>query len=259
MEARHAGHPLERDAMTGTLYGVGVGPGDPELITLAAARLIRDCPVIAYAKADDAPSFARAIVADMLGEQHEEPVVVPMRAERHPAAEVYDEAAARLGQHLAAGRDVCVLCEGDPFHYGSFMYLHARLAGHWPTRVVPGITSVCAAAAATGRPLAARNDVLTTLPATLPDDELERRLDAADAAAIIKLGRHLPRVRALLERNGLAERTAYCERIGLPEQQLAPLDEAPERAPYFSLLLVYRGDEPAIAGRPTVDLSVLGT
>ena len=238
--------------MTGTLYGVGVGPGDPGLVTLAAARRIEASPVVAYPQADDAPSFARSIVADMLGTQTEEPIVVPMRRERHPAAGVYDEAAARLGAHLDAGRDVCVLCEGDPFHYGSFMYLHARMADRWPTRVVPGITSVCAAAAATGRPLAARNDVLCTIPATLPDDAIEARLLESDAAAIIKLGRHLPRVASLLDRMGLTDRTAYCERVGLPEQRLAALNGAPAKAPYFSLLLVYRGAEGAITERPAV-------
>lgn len=238
--------------MIGTLYGVGVGPGDPELVTLAAARRIEASPIVAYAQADDAPSFARAIVADMLGSQVEEPIVVPMRRERHPAAEVYDEAATRLGAHLDAGRDVCVLCEGDPFHYGSFMYLHARMADRWPTRIVPGITSVCAAAAATGRPLVARDDVLCTVPATLPDAAIEARIRGNDAIAIMKLGRHLPRIITLLDRMGLTDRTAYCERVGLSEERLLPLRHAPDRAPYFSLLLIYRGSESAITERPPV-------
>ena len=238
--------------MTGTLYGVGVGPGDPDLVTRGAARIIKSCPVVAYAQADDAPSMARSIVADLLGRQHEEPIVVPMRRERHPAASVYDEAAGRLGSHLDGGRDVAVLCEGDPFHYGSFMYLHERMAPRWPVRIVPGVTSVCAAAAACGRPLAARDDVLATVPATLPDSAIEQQIELSQSVAIIKLGRHLPRVRALLERHGLVGRTAYCERVGLRAQRLATLDEVGDEAPYFSLLIVYRGEEPAIARLPAV-------
>ena len=239
--------------MTGTLTGVGVGPGDPELVTLKALRLIREAPVIAYPQPDDGPSFARAIVAGHLDGQAEEPIVVPMRAARFPAARVYDEAAERLGAHLDAGRDVVVLCEGDPFFYGSFMYLHARMAARWPVRVVPGVSSMMAGAAAVRRPLAARDDALAVIPATLPDEAIEAHLTRSDAAAIIKLGRHLPRLRTLLDRMGLTPMTQYCERIGLGEERLSPLAAlGTDAAPYFSLLLVYRGGEDWVADLPAV-------
>ena len=239
--------------MAATMYGVGVGPGDPELLTLKALRLIREADVVAYPQPDDGDSFARSIVADHLDGKIEEPIVVPMRRERFPAARVYDEASARLGAHLDAGRSVTVLCEGDPFFYGSFMYLYARMARRWPVRVVPGVSSIMAAASAVGRPLAARNDVLTVLPATLPDEVLEERLNTVDAAAIIKLGRHWPRVRALLERLGLAPHASYCERVGLPAQRLASLDTLGDgSAPYFSLLLVYRGAEEWVERLPPI-------
>ena len=233
--------------MKGTLHGVGVGPGDPDLITRAAARLIATAPVVAYPQADDAPSFARSIAADLLGHQIEEPIVVPMRAARHPAAAVYDEASLRLGAHLDAGRDVVVLCEGDPMHYGSFMYLLERMRAAHRVRITPGVSSVLAAAAAIGRPIAARDDGFVTIPATLPDEAIEQRISANESIAIIKLGRHLPRVRALLERLGLTDRAVYCERVGLPAQRLSALADASDAAPYFSLLLIYRGSEPAIA------------
>ena len=129
------------------------------------------------------------------------PIVVPMRVERFPAKDVYDRAAETIGRHLDAGRDVAALCEGDPFFYGSFMYLFERLAGRYACEIVPGISSIMAGAAAVKRPLAARNDVLTVIPAPLPDDEIERRLIAADAAVIIKIGRHFSRIRALLREN----------------------------------------------------------
>lgn len=231
--------------MTGTLYGIGVGPGDPELLTLKAHRILREAYVVAYPKPDNAESFARAIVArHMRPEQLEIPIVVPMKTERFPAKAVYDGAAQEIARHLDAGSDVVVLCEGDPFFYGSFMYLHQRLADRYRTEIVPGVSSVMAAGAALGRPLAARNDVLSIIPAPLADNEIRSRLEGADAVAIIKIGRHFKRVAALLEELSLVERAAYVERVGLTEQRLMPLSEAlSEEAPYFSMILVYKGHE----------------
>lgn len=240
--------------MSGTLYGLGLGPGDPELMTVKAHRLLTSAAVIAYPAADTRPSFAREIAAPYIGVGRiEVPIVMPMRVERAPAKAVYDAAAETLSAHLAAGRDVAVLCEGDPFFYGSFMYLFERLSGRHPIEVVPGVSSVMAAAAALGAPLAARNDAFAVLPAPLDDAVLEARIAAAQAVAIIKLGRHLPRLRALLARMGLGERAAYAERVSLPEQRLMPLVAVPdEAAPYFSMILIYKGGEawhPAFARR----------
>lgn len=171
-------------------------------------------------------------------------MVVPMRVERYPAQEVYDAAAATLSRHLDAGSDVAVLCEGDPFFYGSFMYLFARLAGRYETEVVPGVSSVMAAAAAYGRPLAARNDVLTVLPGPLDDEALSARIAAADAVAIIKLGRHFSRIRGLIASLGLTSAAGYVERVSLPHQRVLPLDAVAEDvAPYFSMILIYKGQE----------------
>ena len=141
--------------MTGTLYGLGVGPGDPELITLKALRLLQAAPVVAYPAPDDGPSFARAIVAGHLEARRgappvEVPIIIPMRAARFPAQQVYDHTAEVLADHLTQGRDVAVLCEGDPFFYGSFMYLFGRLADRFPTEVVPGVSSMMTCAAAIG-------------------------------------------------------------------------------------------------------------
>jgi precorrin-2/cobalt-factor-2 C20-methyltransferase len=235
--------------MSGVLHGVGVGPGDPELLTLRAHRLITSAPVIAYPAPDDGESFARSIVAQYLGpDQVEIPIVIPMRAERFPAKAVYDKAAAAISAHLDAGRDVVVLCEGDPFFYGSFMYLHERLQGRHETRIVPGISSLTASAAALGRPLAARNDVLSVIPAPLPDEQVRDCLMRADAAAIIKIGRHLPRIRALIAECGLLDSAGYLERVSLGNEKVLPLENAGEgAAPYFSMILVYKGGEEWIA------------
>jgi len=233
--------------MTGAcLYGLGVGPGDPELVTLKAARILQACPVVAYPAPDDGVSFARSIDADLMPAGVTEiPMVIPMRTERYPAFEVYDAAAGTIGGHLDAGRDVAVLCEGDPFFYGSFMYLFSRLAGRYRIEIVPGVTSLTACAAALGRPLAGRNDVLSVVPATLDEGALRDRLEAADAAAIIKLGRHLDKVRRVLDHLGLTGRAGYVERATLPNQKAVPLARLDvEMAPYFSMILVYRGGEP---------------
>ena len=238
--------------MTGKLYGLGLGPGDPELLTLKAHRILTSCPVVAYPAPDTGPSFARQIAADYItSAQLEVPIIVPMRVERFPAQDVYDQAAETLSRHLDVGSDVAVLCEGDPFFYGSFMYLFERLAGRYPTEVVPGVSSMMAAAAGLGRPLAARNDVLSVLPGPLDDDQLQRGIEAAGAVAIIKIGRHFARIRALIERMGLVAQAGYVERVSLAEERLMPLAELTEdRAPYFSMILIYKGEErwhPAIS------------
>lgn len=229
---------------TGTLYGVGVGPGAPDLITLRAHRIITQSPVVAWPAPETGDSFARSIVADHIrADQIEIAIRVPMRADRFPAAEVYDRAASEIATHLDAGRDVAVLCEGDPFFYGSFMYLFGRLADRYDAQIVPGVSSLVAAAGALGQPLAARNEVLTVIPAPLDDAAIARHLEACEAAAIIKLGRHLPRIRALLKRLGLTNASSYAERVSLDQQRLSPLAELPdEPAPYFSLILVAKGE-----------------
>lgn len=231
--------------MAGKLYGLGLGPGDPELLTLKAHRILTACPVIAYPAPDTGPSFARQIAAPYIAEtQIEIPIVMPMRVERFPAQDVYTQAAATIGAHLDAGSDVAVLCEGDPFFYGSFMYLFERLADRYPTEVVPGVSSIMASASGLGRPLAARNDVLTVLPGPLSDVDLSARIEASDAVVIIKIGRHFSRIRSLIESLGLTAQAAYAERVSLDHQRLMPLgDVADDVAPYFSMILIYKGGE----------------
>ena len=231
--------------MTGTLYGLGIGPGDPELITLKALRLLRSAPVLAYPAPETGDSLARAIVESHLpGGQIEIPIRMPMRVERFPAQDVYDRAALELSGHLGAGRDVAVLCEGDPFLYGSFMYLFGRMAERFPVRVVPGVSSLTACAAVLGAPLVARNDVLTVLPAPLDTAILRGHLAAADAVAIVKLGRHFARVRDVLVELGLDDRARYVERATMETQRLLPLDRvAPSAVPYFSMILVHKRGE----------------
>jgi len=231
--------------MTGKLYGLGLGPGDPELITLKAHRILTSAPVIAYPAPDTGPSFARQIASPFITPgQVEVPIVVPMRVQRFPAQETYDKAAETLSRHLESGADVAVLCEGDPFFYGSFMYLFERLSGRYQTEVVPGVSSMMAAAAALGRPLAARNDVLSVIPGPLDDAAMRLRIEQADAVAIIKVGRHFNRIRELLDKMNLVGNAGYLERVSLAEQRVVPLSAVTEdAAPYFSMILIYKGKE----------------
>jgi precorrin-2/cobalt-factor-2 C20-methyltransferase len=228
--------------MTGKAIGIGVGPGDPELMTLKGARILSQSTVVAYPAPEEGESLARRIAAPHLPDNATEIVIrMPLSANRFPVEGVYDRAAAEIAAHLAAGRDVAILCEGDPFFYGSFMYLFARLAKDWPVEVVPGVSSLTACAAMSRKALAAQNDVLTVLPAPLPDGILRDRLAASDAAAIIKVGRHLPRINALLQEMGLADQAEYIEHATMADQHHAPLSELiGAKAPYFSMILVHR-------------------
>jgi len=229
--------------MSGTVYGIGVGPGDPELLTLKALRLIRACPVLAYPALEAGDSLARSIVAPhMAGLQPVEYAIrLPMTPDPAPARRVYDEAASALGSRLAAGQDVAILCQGDPFFYGSFMYLFERLSERHRIAVVPGVSSLTACAAALGTPLAGRDEVLTIIPAPLAEEALAQRLAATDAAAIIKLGRHFAKVRRVLDRLALTESCRYVERAMLPDERVRNLTEiAEDSVPYFAMILMRR-------------------
>ncbi len=239
---------MTNDVVAGRLYGVGLGPGDPELITVKAARLIGSADVVAYHAARHGRSNARAIAAGHLRDgQIEEALIYPVTTETtdHPGGyqgaidEFYEQAAARLAAHLDAGRDVVVLAEGDPFFYGSYMHMHKRLAHRYETTVVPGVTSVSAASAVLGRPLMERDEVLTVLPGTLPPDELARRLTGTDSAAVMKLGRTFTGVRSALEKAGRLGDAFYVERATMAEERVGRLSEIdPATVPYFSLALL---------------------
>ena len=231
----------------GKLYGIGTGPGDPELVTRKAWRLIQQADIIAYLAPDDGPGFARDIVAEAIGHDVYEIIMrVPMRTGRAPAQSIYDDGAKQIAAYLDAGRDVVMLCEGDPLFYGSFMYILARLRDDYPVEIIAGVTSVTACAASHLHPLVARNDSLVVLPAPLPDDALRSRIELADAVAIMKLGRHMPRIRSLLISMGLSQITLYVGHASLANELRGTLDDAPDDAPYFSMLLIYKGDDPWI-------------
>lgn len=237
--------------MSGTLYGLGIGPGDPGLITLKARDVLAHVPVIAYPAPEGGASLVREIAAPHVPAGRTEIVIAtPMTIDRFPAQEVYDRYAAEIAAHLELGLDVAVLCEGDPLFYGSFMYIHERLAARYRTMVVPGVSSLAAVAAAAGTALVGRNEVLSVVPAPLPDAELVRRIAGSDAAAIIKVGRHLGKVRRVLASLGLERHSTYVERASMANEKLVPLSDLDrDAAPYFSMVLVRKP-------RPTVGSDV---
>ena len=234
--------------MNGTLYGVGVGPGDPELMTLKAANRIGAVPVVAYFSARGRPSNARRIASGLITTAHTELLFeYPVTTERLTAEQsyeamllqCYDDAAASVEAELVAGRDVAVLCEGDPLFYGSYMYIHNRLADRYETRVVPGISSLTAGAAAIARPLACGDELLSVLSGVMTTDDLKQALVACDAAVIIKLGRNLTKVREVIESVGLIDRAWYVERASHEAEICSPLADADAaRAPYFSMIVI---------------------
>jgi precorrin-2/cobalt-factor-2 C20-methyltransferase len=230
------------------LIGVGVGPGDPELMTLKALRALREADVVAYfAKAGNA-SHARDIAAGHLrSDATELPLLYPVTTEipKHTAAycdqitAFYDAGAAAIASHLDAGRSVAVICEGDPLFYGSYMHLHVRLAARYPTEIVAGVTGMSGCWSAAGLPIAQGDDVFMVLAGTLCEDELRRRLGEADAAVIMKLGRNLPKVRRALAQTGRLHRAVYVERGTMADGNIIRLAEkADDEAPYFAIVLV---------------------
>ncbi|MEA2224319.1 MAG: precorrin-2 C20-methyltransferase / precorrin-3B C17-methyltransferase, partial [Solirubrobacteraceae bacterium] len=231
----------------GRLYGVGVGPGDPELVTVKAQRIIGACDVVAYPEKRLGSSIARQAAAPWIAAGCEElALVYPVTTgdTDHPDGyegalrDYYDDGAAQVAALLDGGRDVAVLCEGDPFFYGSYMYLHERLADRYATQVVPGVTAFSAAAAAAGTPLAKRDDVLVVAPGTLPADVLAAHLRSADAAVVMKLGRRFDGVLGAAALAGVAERGVYVERASCEHERVAALDEVDGDVPYLSLVLV---------------------
>ncbi|MEQ8284384.1 precorrin-2 C(20)-methyltransferase [Thalassospira sp.] len=227
--------------VAGTAYGLGIGPGEPDLITLKAYNILQKADVIAYPALEDGVSLARQIVDPHIPEGR---IEIAIRIEMgKPADPIYDAAAIEIGKYLAMGKSVAVLCEGDPFFYGSFMYLFGRLAdaGH-PVKTVPGVSSMMACAAQLGAPLAAKNDVLQVIPGPLDADRLREQLANTDAAAIIKLGRHFAKVRGVINELGLTDRARYIERATLETQKMVPLADLPAdaKAPYFSMILIHR-------------------
>jgi precorrin-2 C20-methyltransferase / precorrin-3B C17-methyltransferase len=260
----------------GTLYGVGLGPGDPELVTVKAARLIGSAEVVAYHSARHGRSVARSIASPyMRPGVIEEQLVYPVTTEAcdHPGGydgameEFYAAAASRLMAHLSAGRDVVLLAEGDPLFYSSYMHMHKRISGRFRTEIVPGVTSVSAASAALGTPLVEGNDVLTVLPGTLGRSSLAERLREPGAVAVMKISRSFSEVRGALKESGRLESAYYVERASGGARQVVERagNVDPSAVPYMSLVIMPGAEasrgaaDTAVSGDPVSEDAVSGS
>lgn len=231
----------------GVLIGVGLGPGDPELVTIKAARLIGAAKVISYFAKAGRASHARAIAAPYLPADYDElPLLYPVTTEipvADPAyngalAPFYEESARRLAQVLERGQDIALLCEGDPMLYGSFMHMFTRLSNRFRVEICAGVSGMSGCAAAARQPMTWGDDTLTVMPATLDEESLVSRLNAADAAVIMKLGGNFPKLRRALARAGLTERAIYVERGTMAGEKILRFTEKTDDvAPYFSMVL----------------------
>lgn len=233
---------------TGRLYGIGLGPGDPELLTIKAVRLIQAAQVVGYFAKAGRRGNARGIVDRwMTGHAEELPLHYPMTTEHafdSPVyvtvlAAFYEHAVGAIAAHLDAGRDVALLSEGDPLFYGSFMHLYMRLRSRYPVTLVPGVTGMAGCWAAAAEPMTWGDDTLLVVPGTLPLVGLIERLRGTDAAVIMKLGRNFGKVRMAVEEAGLLPRAIYVERGTMDNEIVVPLAEKmDDAAPYFSLILI---------------------
>ncbi|OWV84528.1 precorrin-2 C(20)-methyltransferase [Rhizobium sp. R693] len=233
---------------SGRLIGVGTGPGDPELLTVKAVKAIETAQVIAYFAKQGRGGNGKAIVEHLLNaEKTLLPLYYPVTTEiektdeayRSQITAFYDQSAAAVAAQLENGRSVAVLSEGDPLFYGSYMHLHVRLANRYPTEVIPGISAMSGCWSLAGIPIVQGDDVLSVLPGTMAEAELQRRLSDTQAAVIMKVGRNLPKIRRALEASGRLAEAVYVERGTMANAVTTKLSDRPEgEAPYFSLVLV---------------------
>lgn len=233
--------------MKGTLIGVGTGPGDPDLLTLKALRVLQEADVVAHFAKRGRKGNARRTVEGLLRSSIVElPLDYPVTTEIDKTdaeyvtaiGRFYEESARRVEQHLQQGRTVAVLSEGDPLFYGSYMHLHVRLAPHFRTEVVPGITAMSGCWSQAGLPIVQGDDILSVLPGTLPEPELARRLSDTEGFVIMKVGRNLPKIRRALAAAGKLDGAIYVERGTMENTRTVRLaDKHDDEAPYFSLVL----------------------
>ena len=233
--------------LIGTLYGIGVGPGDPELITLKAAKILGAARIVAHFRKRGLAGNAWTIAAP-----HVSPAARELAFEYPVTTEIaftgdgyidaisrfYGEASAAIRYLLEEGQDLALLCEGDPFFYGSFLHMYERLRGAVPIVVVPGVTGMSGCWTAAAAPIALGDDVLTVLPGTLDGHALAAKLRSTDAAVIMKVGHNLPKIREALAASGRLDDAVYVERGTMSGERFMPLTEANGAAPYFSIVLV---------------------
>ena len=225
----------------GTLYGLGIGPGDSDLITVKALKIIKSVDILVYPAPLDGDSLARKIIDPHLDKKYTEIAIkMPLENSQFPSDEVYGEATTKISKLLDSGSDIAAICEGDPFLYGSFIYLFERLIKTEKVVVVPGVSSPMACAAILGKPLVTKNDCLVIIPGTLPEEEIIKKMEVAEGVVVVKIGRHIKKVLSALKKSDLMDNAQYIERAGLKEERIVPLSEISTPVPYFSIIMAHR-------------------
>ena len=240
---------------SGTLYGIGVGPGDPELLTLKALHRIMRCPLLAYPCNPQGVSQARGVIAGHLQHRPEElPIRLAFDGDRNAASQVYDQAAETLSSTLRGGRDVALLCEGDPLLFGSFIYLLERLGDRFPVEVIPGIPALMAGAAAIRLPLTLGDQALALLPGNSRDEDILTALRHFATVVFYKPGRQRQRLLQLITKAGRSQQWMQVSNASRPEQQISRASDGDADSdvagPYFSVLLVSENHPPS---HPTLE------
>jgi precorrin-2/cobalt-factor-2 C20-methyltransferase len=235
-------------ARAGTLYGIGVGPGNVRYLTLRAAGLVRSVDVVAFFAKKGQLGNARRIVGPLIGTGREELRLEYPVTDEIPASSAsyqqqigafYRSASEQLAALLRGNRSVGLLAEGDPFFYGSFMHMWRRLSADFPVEVVPGVTGMSGCWTSAKTPITWGDDMLAVLPGTLGESQLVERLKLTDAAVIMKVGRNLAKVRRAVETAGLLSRAIYVERGTMEEERIVPLAECgAAQGAYFAMVLI---------------------
>jgi precorrin-2/cobalt-factor-2 C20-methyltransferase len=235
-------------SINGRLFGVGLGPGDPDLVTIKATKIIAAVPVAAYFAKKGARGKAHAILDRWATDTCLQlPLLYPLTTETHFCDPAYVEelrafyttAEEAIAAHLLAGRDVALVCEGDPLFYGSFMHLYVRLKDRFSVEIVPGVTGMSGCWSAAKAPMAWGDDVLSVLPGTLGRAALVRHLGAADAVVIIKIGANLAKIRSAIAEAGRLSTAIYVEHGTSQTETIVPLAvKTGDHAPYFSSILI---------------------
>ncbi|WP_187431290.1 Precorrin-2 C(20)-methyltransferase [Roseobacter fucihabitans] len=233
----------------GTLYGLGLGPGDPDLMSVRADRLLRAARHVAFFRKAGRSGQARRIVNGMLhADAIEFPMEYPVTTEipvsdpgyNAALSAFYTDCVAHLRALIESGEDVVVLCEGDPFFFGSFMHIYTRLRDHVPVEVVPAITGMSGAWTATGHPVTWGDDILTVMMGTLPEETLATQMSSSDAIVVMKIGRHIEKVKSALKQAGKFDAAWLIEFASMPNQTVQKLADAGDKiTPYFSIIVVH--------------------